>query len=444
MSLMNDALRKKNRETKQGRSAAGFSEAVRLPRPTRRWVFLLAAVFLLTGAALGGIHLMQSDAADAVLLKPPLHHRFGMETARTAGPSSMVQRPENTDTEPIPTGGGPTIPVTDEMAATDGIANGHGFSAPAFSKTKAKPSDNRLQIAVTTAKTCEAKRAPATFTHGPATTDAPVNPIRGQSASVSCAFEPGPDETARRNPRPSPTPRHAPPPAEVAPLPREPIGEPDAGQTPKQAVKSDPDKDLFYQKARSYHRNGRLTDAMRLYRQVLDTSPGHPEAMLNLAAAAIQQGSYIDAQPLLEQLERSRQRPQGVLLNLAIVSIGKGAPKQALTYLDRAAATSDASPWEIRFHRAVALARMNRLAEALVLYQAAEAEQPEAPGLQFNLAVTCDALGLYPEALAHYKAVLHAVAEPSEADQVTITQRIRTLGRYLDTTQASEKGSSNG
>jgi tetratricopeptide (TPR) repeat protein len=179
---------------------------------------------------------------------------------------------------------------------------------------------------------------------------------------------------------------------------------------------------------------------MRLYRQVLNTRPGHPEAMLNLAAAAMQQGNYIEAHPLLERLERSSQCPQGVLLNLAIVSIGTGAPEQALAYLDRAAATSDASPWEIRFHRAVALARMDRLTEALVLYRAAEAERPDAPGLKFNLAVTCDALGLYSEALAHYKAVLQAATKPSETDRATISQRIRTLGRYIDTAQPPAKG----
>ena len=177
------------------------------------------------------------------------------------------------------------------------------------------------------------------------------------------------------------------------------------------------EEDLFYKKARAYHRNGRLAEAIRLYRQVLKAHSSHPDAMLNLAAAYMQQGRYIQAAPLLERLERSTPRPQGVLLNLAMAAIGMDAPEKALDYLDRAAALSDATPWEIRFHRAVAFARMNRLPEALDLYREVETERPGDPRLQFNLAVTCDALGFYPEAVAHYEAVLRIPSEPSATDK---------------------------
>jgi len=128
------------------------------------------------------------------------------------------------------------------------------------------------------------------------------------------------------------------------------------------------------------------------------------------------------------------------VLNLAIAAIGMGSPDNALNYLDRAQAESDASPWDIRFHRAVAFARLDRLPEALALYRTAEMERPDDPRLQFNLAVTCDTLGLYPEALTHYEATLRIPPEPSGTDRQTIIQRIRTIRRYLGSVPSVAKG----
>ena len=275
--------------------------------------------------------------------------------------------------------------------------------------------------------------------------EAPAESAQRDLNAVSGAFEPGPvqpranDRTRSVMPR---QPRSAAQPAQsTAPgEPSETTGEWDSGAAARPAPLSDGEGDLFYDKARTYHRNGRLADAIRLYRQALKANHRHPDAMLNLAAAYMQEGNYVDADPLLKQLERSHPRPQGVLLNLAISAIGMGDPERALVDLNRAAALSDASPWEIRFHRAVALAGMNRLPEALVLYREAATERPDDPRLQFNLAVTCDALGIYAEAIAHYEAVLRAPSKPSEADQATITRRIRTIRRHLEANQSPARG----
>ena len=275
--------------------------------------------------------------------------------------------------------------------------------------------------------------------------EAPVQPASREPDAVSRAFEPGPVQkpntgektrslVSRQTPLPA---QHAPSPA---PGESEAVGGRNTDAAVRKTVPSDRDDDLFYKKARAYHRSNRLDDAIRLYRRVLHTTSNHPGATLNLAAAYMQQGNFIAAHPLLKRLEQSSPRPQGVLLNLAIASIGMDAPEKALADLDRAAAQSDASPWEIRFHRSVALARMNRLPEALALYREAARERPDDPRLQFNLAITCDALGLYPEAISHYEAVLRAPAPPSETDKATIISRIRTIGRYLNIAPSPAKG----
>jgi tetratricopeptide (TPR) repeat protein len=153
----------------------------------------------------------------------------------------------------------------------------------------------------------------------------------------------------------------------------------------------------------------------------------------------MQQGRYSEARLLLDQLLQSPMRPPGVLLNLAIAAIGMQHPDQALAWLDRAQANSDASSWDIRFHRAVAFAQMNRLAEALELFRLAEMERPDDPRVQFNLAITCDEMGLYAQALSHYENALKLSPGPVETERRTMVRRIGTIRRYLGNAQVAVK-----
>ena len=413
MSLMNDALRKKNREKTGSPAVTGFSDTSQRPRTTKKWFTVLAAMILLTTAAFAGIHLMQSTPGNALLVKSPLPTRSRPPVSHAPDTTSTVER--QTDVTPIQTSAGGNL------------------------ETK-RPGD------ASTMEPANEKPVPQAVSNASPSIEMPVEPSQRDTGAVSRAFEPGPDLTVRqRQKTPSAASRQPRSPTHLAPSspPREPIeiiGERKAGAAVRKTAQSDQDGDLFYKKALTYHRSSRLTDAVRLYRQVLKSNSSHPGAMLNLAAAYMKQGNYFDAQPLLKRLEQSTPRPEGVLLNLAIAAIGMADPEKALDYLDRAKSVSDASPWEICFHRAVAFARMNRFPEALALYRKAETVRPDDPRLQFNLAVTCDTLGMYPEALAHYEAVLRASSKPSETDAETITQRIRTIGRYLGTAQSPAKG----
>jgi tetratricopeptide (TPR) repeat protein len=188
----------------------------------------------------------------------------------------------------------------------------------------------------------------------------------------------------------------------------------------------------FYGKALTYHRSGRLSDAVRIYQKVLEIDSDHEGATLNLAAAYIELGNFRQARVLLEKLESSPSRPRGVLLNLAISSIGTGDAKKAVAYLKRAQKESDASLYDIQFHKAVAYSRLDRLPEALTLYQQILEKRPDDTAVRFNLAVTCDTLGLYPKAMTHYEEVLQA---SSNIDKNDIHRRMQTIGRYLNTNQ---------
>ncbi len=442
MSLMNDALRKKSRETTGSPIAKGFIEVSGRPNFTRRWLFVLAGLILLTIGVFFGNYLMQAGIGNTPLVMtpqperslPPVNHP-GETTSEVQHRSAGEPLPASADrqTETVVSGNAPEgsrlataePDPTSPSPAVHPELPGPRAGEPAAAQ---KPADENpvFPSAAETALPFEAAEEPS----------------QREPNTLSRGFEPGPVRTAPRE-KSRPVAARAPvqPASSTAPEQTSEIsGRLNAGEAVRKNPPSTVEEDLFYKKARAYHRNGRLAEAVRLYRQVLKAHLSHPEVLLNLAAAYMQQGKYFEAAPLLERLERSNPRPQGVLLNLAMAAIGMDAPEKALGYLDQAAALSDATPWEIQFHRAVAFARMNRLPEALDLYREVETERPDDPRLQFNLAVTCDALGFYAQAVAHYEAVLHIPSEASATDKETINRRIRTLRRYLDTAQSMATG----
>jgi hypothetical protein len=71
MSLMNEALRKKNRETTGSPAPTGFIDVSQRPRISRQWLVGLAAMTLLTAAAFYGTHLTQTSTAPPLLVKSP-------------------------------------------------------------------------------------------------------------------------------------------------------------------------------------------------------------------------------------------------------------------------------------------------------------------------------------------------------------------------------------
>jgi protein O-GlcNAc transferase len=58
--------------------------------------------------------------------------------------------------------------------------------------------------------------------------------------------------------------------------------------------------DQALQQAISHHRAGRLPDAERLYRAILQTQPHHPDANHNLGLLAAQVGKFAAALPFLK------------------------------------------------------------------------------------------------------------------------------------------------
>lgn len=426
MSLMNDALRKRARERRG--PAAGHDRVAAARRPTRstRWVITASLVVLLTAAAFGGLHLVQATTGGDLIVKD----RASADLATLPRPLAAAPVALDQDEPKQPIGPPPTNDTAHPRdrqtpaARTQAAAAGESATNPA-----PHIAEEQTSVSERTPLPVQPPSAPAR-THAPSAVPRPRESSPHQRAAVSRRFEPGPGPAATSAAKPAIDPSE--PAADEASLPsRSTIDRP---VSPPATADSD---DQFYQKALAYHRSGRIKDAIALYNQVLVNRPNHPGALLNLSGAYLQNGSFSAAYPLLERLRQSASPPKGVLLNMAIAAIGLGDPQEALVWLDRAQAAADATPWDIRFHRAVAYARMNHLDDALALYQASEADRPDDSRVKFNLAITYDAMGRYQEALSRYQAVLDSQAA---TDRATIIQRMGTLRRYIDNRSSASTG----
>ena len=188
---------------------------------------------------------------------------------------------------------------------------------------------------------------------------------------------------------------------------------------------------LFFRKALGYHRQGNFNQAVRMYQQVLRVKPDHRDALFNLASAHIQLGAYSEAFPLLRKLRRYDSKNPEVMVNLAIVEIGLGKADEAIHLLDLAAKQYDGPKFEIFFHRAAALSRLGRLEEALLTYKTAEELNPQHITLNYNLALLCDKLHKYKEAVNYYRVFLRSSNNLAQNQEKKIEFRIRSLQAYL-------------
>jgi tetratricopeptide (TPR) repeat protein len=168
-----------------------------------------------------------------------------------------------------------------------------------------------------------------------------------------------------------------------------------------------------------------------MYQQVLKVRPDHQEALFNLASAYIQLAAYSEAFPLLKKLRSYDKDNLDVLINLAIVQIGMGNPAEALHLLDLAAKHYAHPKFEIYFHRAAALSRLGHLEEAMLSYKTAEELNPNHPNLNFNLAVLCDKLHKYHDAVNYYESFLRHSDDLPLHEERKIEYRIRSLQAFL-------------
>jgi tetratricopeptide (TPR) repeat protein len=91
-----------------------------------------------------------------------------------------------------------------------------------------------------------------------------------------------------------------------------------------------------YQKARAFHREGRLPEAGMWYEKVISMDPGHVEALNNRGVLHLHHKDYSAARKCFEKAIRLKPDYVDPYYNLACVSAAGGRVKQGLRYLGKA------------------------------------------------------------------------------------------------------------
>jgi predicted O-linked N-acetylglucosamine transferase (SPINDLY family) len=194
-----------------------------------------------------------------------------------------------------------------------------------------------------------------------------------------------------------------------------------------------------YARAVQAHREGRLADAERLYRQLLALEPNHPEALHQLGVLAMRAGRVADGVELLKRASSASPAEPQVLLHLAQALAQAHRLAEAIAAFDRLIGLQPdfALAWLARAdallklkepraalesydrllelapahaaalcNRANALQDLDRLGEALEGYERALALQPELIGAHNNRGNVLRKLGRHKDALASYEHAL--------------------------------------
>ena len=97
-----------------------------------------------------------------------------------------------------------------------------------------------------------------------------------------------------------------------------------------------------YQKARAFHRDGRLNDAGMWYEKVIAMDPGHVQALNNRGVLHLHHKNYPAARKCFEKAIRLKPDYVDPYYNLACVSVAQGQSEQGLRYLKKAVSMDSA------------------------------------------------------------------------------------------------------
>jgi predicted TPR repeat methyltransferase len=159
------------------------------------------------------------------------------------------------------------------------------------------------------------------------------------------------------------------------------------------------DPDAALQLALAQHQRGELDRARLAYRAILDTVPGHANALHLLGVVERQHGRPSEAADLIRRAIAIEPRQATMHANLGAAWQDLGDPAQALASYDAALALAPtyALAWS---NRGNSLRQLGRLEDACASYARALASRPDYPEALCNLAISLHDLGRDNDALA--------------------------------------------
>jgi tetratricopeptide (TPR) repeat protein len=154
-----------------------------------------------------------------------------------------------------------------------------------------------------------------------------------------------------------------------------------------------------------HHQAGQLYDAVRIYHQILELHPGHPDALHLLGVVAYQLGQFEPAVQYIQQAIAARGTQSEYHLNLGNALRDLGRREEALACYRKAVELDERSALA-QSNLGVALQETGRLEEAIACYRRAVESNPGHARVYSNLGCALDARGETEEAIAcHRRAV---------------------------------------
>ncbi len=183
-----------------------------------------------------------------------------------------------------------------------------------------------------------------------------------------------------------------------------------------------------------HHQAGRLVEAERVYRRILQTAPGHPDALHLLGLIAHQAGQTDAALHLIGDAIARNPGASGYHANLAMILETAGRAEDAASAARRALELAPAHAGAMAT-LANSLRAMDRHGEAISWYEQAARAAPGDPAVWSNLGSTLDILGRHDEAV---EAFTRAVAlAPGQAGlQSNLGSALKSAGRLAESIAA--------
>ncbi len=157
--------------------------------------------------------------------------------------------------------------------------------------------------------------------------------------------------------------------------------------------------------ALQHHQAGRLIDAERLYRQVLQADSRHADALHFLGVLAHQLGRHEIAADLIQKAIAQNGRVPAYHNNLGNALKAQGKPEEAIASYARAL-SQQPNYIAALYNLALAYQEQGRLDEAVASYQQAVAYKPDHAEAHGNLGNTFQAQGKLEQAVGSYQRAL--------------------------------------